>query len=91
VADTSGSVLAVIVHAGASGIARRGEAGSRAAGVGRFPRSEPIRADGAYGGELVERVKALFGWVPGIAERPNVKEDGRGAVRRLRLVSALKR
>jgi putative transposase len=38
--------------------------------VGRFPRLELIWADGAYGGELVEWVKTLFGWVLEIVKRP---------------------
>ena len=38
--------------------------------LGRFPRLKLIWADAAYGGELVEWVKAFFGWVLEIVKRP---------------------
>lgn len=38
--------------------------------LGRFPRLKLIWADAAYGGELVEWVKKLFGWVLEIVKRP---------------------
>ncbi len=42
---------------------------ARLAGSG-LPRLGLIWADGAYAGELVERVKALFGWVLEVVGRP---------------------
>ena len=38
--------------------------------VGRFPRLKLIRADGAYGGELIDWVKTFFGWDLEIVKRP---------------------
>jgi len=38
--------------------------------LGRFPRLKLIWADAAYGGELVEWVKKLFGWMLEIVKRP---------------------
>jgi putative transposase len=37
---------------------------------GWFPRLRLIWADGAYGGELIERVGKVFGWVLEIVRRP---------------------
>lgn len=43
----------------------------------RFPRLELIWADGAYGGEFVEWVKMVFGWVLEVVKRP---KDQKGFV-----------
>lgn len=42
--------------------------------LGRFPRLKLIWADGAYGGELVEWVRAMTGWVLEIVKRPKERE-----------------
>ena len=67
--DTLGLILAVVVHAadiqdrdGAKLVVERL--------LGRFPHLKLIWADAAYGGELVEWVKKLFGWVLEIVKRP---------------------
>lgn len=44
---------------------------------GEFPRLKLIWADGAYGGELVEWVKRLAGWMLEIVKRP---KDRKGFV-----------
>jgi putative transposase len=69
VVDTLGLILAVVVHAadlqdrdGAKLLLKRL--------LGRFPRLKLIWADAAYGGELVEWVKAFSGWVLEIVKRP---------------------
>jgi len=70
VVDTLGLILAVVVHAGS--IQDRDGAKlvlGRLLGGG-FPRLKLIWADGAYGGDLVEWVKTLAGWVLEIVKRP---------------------
>jgi putative transposase len=69
VVNTLGLILAVVVHAadiqdrdGAKLVVERL--------LGRFPRLKLIWADAAYGGELVEWVKKLFGWMLEIVKRP---------------------
>lgn len=71
-----GLILAVVVHAG--NIQDR-DAAKLVLGrlAGSFPRLELIWADGAYGGELVEWVKTLLGWVLEIVKRP---KDQKGFV-----------
>ena len=71
-----GLILAVVVHAG--NIQDR-DAAKLVLGrlAGSFPRLKLIWADGAYGGELVEWVKVLLGWVLEIVKRP---KDQKGFV-----------
>ena len=71
-----GLILAVVVHAG--NIQDR-DAAKLVLGrlAGSFPRLKLIWADGAYGGELVEWVKVLLGWVLEIVKRP---KDQKGLV-----------
>lgn len=71
-----GLILAVVVQAG--NIQDR-DAAKLVLGrlAGSFPRLELIWADGAYGGELVEWVKTLLGWVLEIVKRP---KDQKGFV-----------
>ena len=64
-----GLILAVVVHA-ANVQDRDGAKLLFGRLVGRFARLELIWADGAYGGELVEWVKAFAGWVLEIVKRP---------------------
>ena len=73
--DTLGLILAVVVHS--AGIQDRDGAKlllGRLLG-GRFPRLKLIWADGAYGGELEEWAKPVFGWVLEIVERAKEQRE----------------
>ena len=76
VVDTLGLILAVVVHAG-SIQDRDGAKPLFERLLGRFPRLELIWADAAYGGELVQWAKTVFGWVLEIVKRP---KDRKGFV-----------
>jgi putative transposase len=69
VVDTLGLILAVVVHA-CNVQDRDGAKLLFGRLLGRFPRLKLIWADTAYGGELVEWVKILAGWVLEIVKRP---------------------
>jgi putative transposase len=72
--DTLGLLLAVIVLA-ANVQDRDGAKLLLARLQGRFPRLALLWADGAYGGPLVDWVKAVTGWVLEIVKR---SEDQKG-------------
>jgi putative transposase len=69
-------ILAVVVHAG-NIQDRDGAKLLFGRLLGRFPRLKLIWADAAYGGELIEWVKTLAGWVLEIVKRP---KDQKGFV-----------
>ncbi len=70
VVDTTGLLLAVVVHAadiqdrdGAKPVLRKL--------LGRFPRLKLIWADGAYAGHLVDWAYVLAGWLIEVVKRAN--------------------
>jgi putative transposase len=68
VVDTTGLLLAVVVHA-ASVQDRDGAYAVLAKLAGRFPRLQLIWADGGYGGQVAELVKLTWGWTVEIVTR----------------------
>jgi putative transposase len=68
VVDTTGLLLAVVVHA-ANVQDRDGAFAVLAKLVGRFPRLRLIWADGGYGGQVAELVKLTWGWTVEIVKR----------------------
>ncbi len=61
-------MLAVVVHA-ASVQDRDGARMVLATLAGRFPRLRLIWADGGYAGQLIDRVRAQWGWTVAIVKR----------------------
>ena len=69
VVDTLGLPLAVVVHP-ADIQDRDGARLVLTRLLGRFPRLQLIRADGAYGGKLVEWARTVGGWTLELVRRP---------------------
>jgi len=71
IVDTMGLLVAVVVHA-ANLQDRDGAKLVLQKLVGRCPRLKLIWADGGYGGQLVDWVQQLGGWLLTIVKRPNL-------------------
>lgn len=69
VVDTLGLLLAVVVHA-ADISDRQGAKRVLVLLLGHFPRLQLIWADAGYAGQLVDWVRARFGWILLIVRRP---------------------
>jgi putative transposase len=73
IVDTMGLLVAVVVHA-ANLQDRDGAKLVLQKLVGRCPRLQLIWADGGYGGQLVEWVQQLGGWLLSIVKRPDLPQ-----------------